>query len=160
MAERDPYELLGIGRGATPEEIRAAFRRAVRESHPDTSSESGGPDVQSVLDAYRLLSDPATRAGYDASTGSSGRRIEVRRSGSRPFDSDWAPRPRCETCRGSGTVRDVRVCHACDGRTEITRLDGRVARVLRCKICLGRGRREALRRCADCSGSGVAADTG
>lgn len=154
MAERDPYEVLGLESDATPEQIRAAFRRTIRSSHPDTASESEGPDVQSVMDAYRLLSDPSTRADLDSALSSRGRRIEVSRRRSRIREGSGARGGPCRVCQGSGTVRDVRICPACQGRAETTRLDGRVARVVRCRICVGRGRLESVRQCSACAGTG------
>ncbi len=60
----DPYKILHVGRKATPEQIKRAYRRAARKSHPD----SGGSNeaFEQVNAAYRCLSDPARRQHYDA----------------------------------------------------------------------------------------------
>lgn len=57
--------MLGVERDATPEEIRAAYRRLSRTTHPD----AGGSDARfrRVRTAYETLADPARRAAYDAS---------------------------------------------------------------------------------------------
>jgi molecular chaperone DnaJ len=65
-AERDYYELLGLDRGATDEEIKRAFRTLARELHPDVSD---APDAQErfrqIAEAYEVLSDPERRRTYD-----------------------------------------------------------------------------------------------
>jgi curved DNA-binding protein CbpA len=67
MSLRNPYDVLGIGTGATGADITRAYRRLAREVHPD--SRPGDPaaaaEFQAVSDAYGLLSDPARRAAYD-----------------------------------------------------------------------------------------------
>ncbi len=63
----DYYEILGIPRDATTEDIRRAYRRAAQRLHPDKNVRPG--DTQLFLDAsqaYELLSDPMRRAKYDA----------------------------------------------------------------------------------------------
>lgn len=64
----DYYEILGVNRDATQEEIRSAWRSAARLSHPDAGGSSGLFRLLSV--AYDTLSDPSKRAAYDASLSS------------------------------------------------------------------------------------------
>jgi molecular chaperone DnaJ len=65
-AERDYYELLGVGRAADEADIKRAFRRLARELHPDVSD---APDAEErfreVVEAYEVLSKPETREIYD-----------------------------------------------------------------------------------------------
>jgi molecular chaperone DnaJ len=58
------YLILGVGRGATLEEIRAAFRRRSKELHPDTSGLGSEPFL-ALQEAYLVLSDPKRRSEYD-----------------------------------------------------------------------------------------------
>src|SRR3954447_25779892 len=72
----DYYAALGVAPGATEGEIRAAFRRLAREHHPDVNPRPDAAErFRSLVAAYEVLSDPATRRAYDqrrrgAATGS------------------------------------------------------------------------------------------
>lgn len=67
MEYKDYYEILGVARTATPEEIRSAFRKKAREFHPDVAKDKvkGAEKFKEVNEAYEVLSDPAKRAKYD-----------------------------------------------------------------------------------------------
>ncbi|GAA3892657.1 hypothetical protein GCM10022243_67040 [Saccharothrix violaceirubra] len=63
---RDPYQVLGIARAATPAEIATAYRALVRALHPDAQHQPADPArLAEVLAAYTLLRDPRRRATYD-----------------------------------------------------------------------------------------------
>ncbi len=64
----DLYEELGVPRGATRDEVAAAFRARAKELHPDARPDDAGAAEQfkRVGAAYRILSDPVERARYDA----------------------------------------------------------------------------------------------
>ena len=64
--KRDYYEVLGIGRDATEEEIRRAFRKLAFKYHPDHNHDDrAGERFKEVNEAYEVLSDPDKRAAYD-----------------------------------------------------------------------------------------------
>ena len=64
---RDPYEVLGIGREATPEQIRAAYRKLAKSSHPDLhpGDKAAETRFKEVSAAYDVIGDPERRREYD-----------------------------------------------------------------------------------------------
>src|SRR5215831_5200844 len=66
-ARRDFYEILGVPRTATQDEIQQAYRKLARQHHPDVNKDPGAEDrFKEVSEAYNVLSDPQTRRRYDA----------------------------------------------------------------------------------------------
>ncbi|MDH5695105.1 MAG: molecular chaperone DnaJ [Dehalococcoidia bacterium] len=64
--KRDYYEVLGIDRNATDEEIRRAFRKLAFQYHPDHNrGDKTGEKFKEVNEAYEVLSDPEKRVAYD-----------------------------------------------------------------------------------------------
>src|SRR6266508_1823283 len=64
--KRDYYEVLGVARGASSDEIRRAFRKLARQYHPDVNGEAGAADqFKEVSEAYEVLSDASKRRDYD-----------------------------------------------------------------------------------------------
>ena len=62
----DHYEVLGLARSATPDDIKGAFRRRAN-LHPDVDKAPGAADrFARISEAYATLSDPEKRAAYDA----------------------------------------------------------------------------------------------
>ncbi len=60
---RSHYEVLGITRSATPSEIKTAYKRRAKETHPDTGGSA--TEFALVRQAYQVLSSPLERRGYD-----------------------------------------------------------------------------------------------
>jgi len=65
---RDYYEILGLGKGATTEEIKSAYRKAALKWHPDRNPSNKGEaehQFREATEAYSVLSDPQKREVYD-----------------------------------------------------------------------------------------------
>ena len=67
MSKRCYYEILGVPRGASEPDIKAAFRRLAKECHPDRCNGDRGAEYRfkEVNEAYEALKDPQRRAAYD-----------------------------------------------------------------------------------------------
>ena len=64
--KRDYYEILGIDKNATPDQIQSAYRRLAKKYHPDLNHDPDAPEkFKEVTEAYEVLKDPQKRAQYD-----------------------------------------------------------------------------------------------
>ncbi|MBS2026220.1 MAG: DnaJ domain-containing protein, partial [Deltaproteobacteria bacterium] len=67
MSKRDYYEVLGVARTATPQELKSAFRKLALQFHPDKNpgDKAAEEKFKEVAEAYEVLADADKRAKYD-----------------------------------------------------------------------------------------------
>ena len=67
MSKKDPYDVLGVGRNATAEEIKKAYRQQAIKWHPDKNpgDKAAEEKFKEAASAYEILSDPEKKAKYD-----------------------------------------------------------------------------------------------
>ena len=87
---RTAYEVLGVARTASPEELRRAYRAAARRTHPDAGGDAR--DFRAVVRAWEAVGDPDARRRYDLSLPPEP--VPGRAGGSRPGDAGRGPRRR------------------------------------------------------------------
>ncbi len=156
------YEILGVSREATPEEIKRAFRRLARETHPDANPDDPTADARfrEVAEAYEALSDPDKRARYDRgdsidfSNLFGGTLDDLLRS---VFGDSGLFGSGGRTARRRGrdvlVVAELDLVEAFDGLTKEVSFSGMVT----CESCHGRGAAEGSHpeTCGTCQGNGV-----
>jgi len=159
--QRDYYEVLGVGRRASDDEIKKAYRRAAMQWHPDRNpdkKEQAEARFKEVTEAYSVLIDPQKRAAYD--------RFGRAGLGSQPFsgfdESIFADFSDIfgdffsfEDLFGLGGQRRSRVRRGRDLRYDLDVSFAEAARGLTTKIKIPR--RET---CPECNGSGARKGTG
>jgi molecular chaperone DnaJ len=146
--ERDYYEILGLPRTATEQEVKRAFRRLARELHPDVSDLPDAEErFRQVAEAYEVLSNPERRELYDR-LGHAG----LRSGGFRPghfdfgslsdifaafFGDDLFAGARARSGRGADVAAEIQIDLEEAARGATVRVPFEVAAV--CDRCEGTG---------------------
>lgn len=90
MEYKDYYKILGVGKEASQEEIKKAYRKLARTYHPDVNpgDQAAEERFKEINEAHEVLSDPEKRKKYEQ-FGTQWRQYE--RAGGRPEDFNWGP---------------------------------------------------------------------
>jgi len=164
----DYYEILGVSRDATPEQIKKAYRQLAMKLHPDVASEPGAADrFKKVAEAYEVLQDPKKRDIYDRggdplgggmggfSGGFSSAGFDFTNLMDAMFGGSQTSRgPRSRVRRGQDALvrLDLELAEAAFGTSKPLRVDTAVL----CPRCNGSGTSEGSgpTRCGTCHGQG------
>ena len=168
MAKRDYYDILGIGRNDSGEDIRKAFRKKAMEFHPDRNKSTDAEEkFKEINEAYQVLSDTNKKAQYDryghAGVGANGgfdrpfEGFDVFGGFGDIFDSffgDVSGRRATQAQRGGDLQHGVRLSFeeavfGAEREVEVTRLE-------RCQRCSGDGAEPGTKvtTCTTCRGTG------
>lgn len=166
--KRDYYEILGVDRGASDEEIKRAFRRAAQRHHPDVDASTGAEArFKELNEAYRVLSDRQRRAAYDM-FGHAG--VDGASAAGEPFGGGFGPfgdifdaffggspaggRRRQRVVAGSDLRYELTITLA-EALTGVTR-EIRFPTLVQCATCAGSGAEPGSEpeRCPECNGTG------
>ena len=166
--KRDYYEILGVDRDASDEEIKRAFRRAAQRHHPDVDTSTGAEQrFKELNEAYRVLSDRQRRAAYDM-FGHAG--VDGASAAGEPFGGGFGPfgdifdaffggspaggRRRQRVVAGADLRYELSITLA-EAVTGVTR-EIRFPTLVQCTTCAGSGAEPGSEpeRCPECNGTG------
>jgi molecular chaperone DnaJ len=166
--KRDYYEILGVDRDASDEDIKRAFRRAAQKHHPDVDASTGAEErFKELNEAYRVLSDRQRRAAYDM-FGHAG--VDGASAAGEPFGGGFGPfgdifdaffggspaggRRRQRVVAGADLRYDLTITLA-EALSGVTR-EIRFPTLVRCETCAGSGAEPGSEpeRCPECNGTG------
>ncbi|XP_022918984.1 dnaJ homolog subfamily A member 2-like [Onthophagus taurus] len=165
MADNKLYEILGVSRSASDNEIKKQYRKLAKEYHPDKNPQAGDK-FKEISYAYEVLSDPKKRQVYDK-YGLKGMQEGAQEGGfggdlfSHLFGGDlfggfpgFGPGVRRQRQRGEDTIHPLKVSleDMYNGKTAKLQLSKNVI----CASCRGKGGKTgAVQPCRTCKGCGV-----
>jgi molecular chaperone DnaJ len=170
MPTKDYYEVLGVARDASAEEIKRAYRGLARQHHPDVAEDKAGAEhrFKEINEAYEVLSDPQKRAQYDRfGTAGSQSGQDFGFSGFGPngfgdiFDMFFGDARAAQGQRRSGPQRgsDLRydLVITLDEAFAGTTKEIQFSHLAQCETCKGSGAQPGslVAGCERCQGSGV-----
>jgi molecular chaperone DnaJ len=163
----DYYEILGVSRDASPEQIKKAYRRLAMKLHPDVAAEPDAAErFKRVAEAYEVLQDPKKRdlydrggdplgggmGGFNGGFGAGG--FDFTNLVDAMFGQQTTRGPRSRVRRGQDALvrLDLELAEAAFGTTKPVRVDTAVL----CPRCNGSGAAEGSKpvRCSTCHGQG------
>jgi molecular chaperone DnaJ len=171
---KDLYAVLGVGRSASADDIKKAYRKLSKEWHPDKHKGDTGVETRfkEINEAYEVLGDPDKRTRYDrtGSTGSAGAGggpgggfggFDF--SGFRQGEADFGDMfegffggRRAEPVRAEGSDREVEIEIPFSDVINGARRTLRLRRVVSCSTCEGKGAKKGsdIVTCTNCGGTG------
>lgn len=172
------YELLGVNKDSTQEEIKKKYRSAALKYHPDKNpgNKKAEETFKKISEAYEVLSDPQKKNQYDNES------IGFMFNDINPFDifskthSRVSPDNRmiykanlqqiltgekieiqlkrhvaCDNCLGQGNTIEDKICSVCNGKGIKTSAIGNIMFQTTCNVCRGSGRKNT--QCSSCRGT-------
>jgi len=182
MAKRDYYEILGVGKSATAEEIKKSYRKEALKYHPDRNpgNKEAEEKFKQAAEAYEVLSDPDKRAKYDrfghngvkgGQGGFSGEHMTMEdifshfgdvfgeSFGGSPFESFFGGSQggRRTHAGRRGTNLRIKVKLTLQEIAAGVKKSVKVKKMVACAVCHGSGAKDGSSRntCNTCHGSGV-----
>nr|CAI5864130.1 unnamed protein product [Callosobruchus analis] len=163
MADDRLYEILGVSRNASDNEIKKQYRKLAKEFHPDKNPEAGDK-FKEISYAYEVLSDPKQRATYDkfglkglqegAHDGFSGQNTLLSDDLFSQFFGGGGGSGMRRRQRGEDTVHPLKVTleNMYNGKTAKLQLSKNVI----CATCQGKGSKSGqCEKCSGCNGCGL-----
>ncbi|HME87437.1 MAG TPA: DnaJ domain-containing protein, partial [Candidatus Nanoarchaeia archaeon] len=160
----DYYEILGISKGASQDEIKKAYKKQAKKYHPDLNKEeSASKKFKEVSEAYKVLSDEKTRSQYDR-TGHDRYQDHERHGGSsQGFDfgdifGDIFGGGSSRKRKGSDLQTNITITlkdayAGVEKKIELNKLDP-------CSACDGTGAKDGkMKTCSECDGEGSVVGT-
>ncbi len=173
----DHYGVLGVGKNASPDEIKKAYRRLSKESHPDRHPSTGSGQVRKEAEekykqinrAYEVLSDPKKKQMYDQFGSEDGPQFH-RGSGGSPFGAGFgdigdifetffgagARAGRARPSEVQGRDAEVRLSVTLAEAFTGNRKTVRMRKLVTCVACGGSGGKDGAKKvsCRECNGTG------